>query len=315
MDLKLSGKVAFVSGSTAGIGLAIANRMALEGADVVINGRTEERVRVALAQIKKDARNVDVRGIAADLGQAEGCAEIARQLPRVDILINNVGIFEPKPFEQISDGDWERFFAVNVMSGVRLSRAYLPAMKERNWGRIVFISSESGLQIPAEMIHYGMTKTAQLAIARGLAETCQGTNVTVNSVLPGPTASEGVTEFVSDLAAQQKMSGAEVEREFFKNARPSSILKRFIEPDEIANVVAFVCSPLASAINGAAVRADGCRRWAPLLGARSRKQRRPAADQQSRRALRRRDAGTDQVGRAADPHAGEPDGHRTAFYP
>ena len=244
MDLKLSGKVAFVSGSTAGIGLAIANRMALEGADVVINGRTEERVRVALAQIKKDARNVDVRGIAADLGQAEGCAEIARQLPRVDILINNVGIFEPKPFEQISDG-------------VRLSRAYLPAMKERNWGRIVFISSESGLQIPAEMIHYGMTKTAQLAIARGLAETCQGTNVTVNSVLPGPTASEGVTEFVSDLAAQQKMSGAEVEREFFKNARPSSILKRFIEPDEIANVVAFVCSPLASAINGAAVRADG----------------------------------------------------------
>ena len=257
MDLKLSGKVAFVGGSTAGIGLAIANRMALEGADVVINGRTEERVRVALAQIKKDARNVDVRGIAADLGQAEGCAEIARQLPRVDILINNVGIFEPKPFEQISDGDWERFFVVNVMSGVRLSRAYLPAMKERNWGRIVFISSESGLQIPAEMIHYGMTKTAQLAIARGLAETCQGTNVTVNSALPGPTASEGVTEFVSDLAAQQKMSGAEVEREFFKNARPSSILKRFIEPDEIANVVAFVCSPLASAINGAAVRADG----------------------------------------------------------
>ena len=257
MDLKLGGKVAFVSGSTAGIGLAIANRMALEGADVVINGRTEERVRVALAQIKKDARNVDVRGIAADLGEAEGCAEIARQLPRVDILINNVGIFEPKPFEQISDADWERFFAVNVMSGVRLSRAYLPAMKERNWGRIVFISSESGLQIPAEMIHYGMTKTAQLAIARGLAETCQGTSVTVNSVLPGPTASEGVTEFVSDLAGQQKMSAAEFEKEFFKNARPTSILKRFIEPDEIANVVAFVCSPLAAAINGAAVRADG----------------------------------------------------------
>jgi NAD(P)-dependent dehydrogenase (short-subunit alcohol dehydrogenase family) len=257
MDLKLGGKVAFVSGSTAGIGLAIANRMALEGADVVINGRTEERVRVALAQIKKDARNVDVRGIAADLGEAEGCAEIARQLPHVDILINNVGIFEPKPFEQISDADWERFFAVNVMSGVRLSRDYLPAMKERNWGRIVFISSESGLQIPAEMIHYGMTKTAQLAIARGLAETCHGTSVTVNSVLPGPTASEGVTEFVSDLAAQQKMSGAEFEKEFFKNARPTSILKRFIEPDEIANVVAFVCSPLAAAINGAAVRADG----------------------------------------------------------
>jgi len=257
MDLQLSGKVAFVSGSTAGIGLAIANRMAHEGADVVINGRTEERVRVALAQIKKDARNVDVRGIAADLGDAAGCAEAVRQLPRADILINNVGIFEPKPFEQISDTDWERFFAVNVMSGVRLSRAYLPLMKERNWGRIVFISSESGLQIPAEMIHYGMTKTAQLAIARGLAETCQGTSVTVNSVLPGPTASEGVTEFVSDLAAQQKMSEADFEKEFFKSARPSSILKRFLEPDEIANVVAFVCSPLASAINGAAVRADG----------------------------------------------------------
>ena len=216
MDLDLAGKVAFVSGSTAGIGLAIANRLALEGADVVINGRTEERVRIALAQIKKDARNVDVRGIAADLGDASGCAEIVRQLPRVDILVNNVGIFEPKPFDQISDDAWIRFFAVNVMSGVRLSRAYLPGMKERKWGRVVFISSESGLQIPAEMIHYGMTKTAQLAIARGLAETCQGTNVTVNSVLPGPTASEGVSEFVSELANQQKMTAAEFEKEFFK---------------------------------------------------------------------------------------------------
>ncbi|MDB6146606.1 MAG: family oxidoreductase, partial [Spartobacteria bacterium] len=157
----------------------------------------------------------------------------------------------------ISDADWERFFAVNVMSGVRLSRAYLPLMKEKNWGRIVFISSESGLQIPAEMIHYGMTKTAQLAVARGLAETCQGTNVTVNSVLPGPTASEGVTEFVSNLAAQEKMSPADFEKEFFKTARPTSILKRFIQPDEIANVVAFVCSPVASAMNGSAVRADG----------------------------------------------------------
>lgn len=257
MDLELKGRVAFVSGSTAGIGLAIARRMAAEGADVVINGRTEERVRVALSQIKKDARNTDVRGIAADLGDAQGCAEVVRQLPRLDILINNVGIFEPKPFEQISDADWEKFFTINVMSGVRLSRAYLPAMKQRNWGRIVFISSESGLQVPPEMIHYGMTKTAQIAIARGLAETCEGTNVTVNSVLPGPTASEGVTQFVSNLATQQKMSPEEFEKQFFKNARPSSILKRFIEPDEIANVVAFVCSPLASAITGAAVRADG----------------------------------------------------------
>jgi NAD(P)-dependent dehydrogenase (short-subunit alcohol dehydrogenase family) len=257
MELGLTGKVAFVSGSTAGIGLAIAQRLGLEGADIVINGRTEERVRVALAQIKKDVRNVDVRGIAADLGTADGCAEVVRQLPQVDILVNNVGIFEPKPFEEISDTDWEKFFAVNVMSGVRLSRAYLAGMKDRNWGRIVFISSESGLQIPAEMIHYGMTKTAQLAIARGLAETCAGTNVTVNSVLPGPTASEGVGEFVSSLASQQNLTREEFETQFFKNARPTSILKRFEEPAEIANVVAFVCSPLASAINGSSIRADG----------------------------------------------------------
>jgi len=257
VDLELRGKLAFVSGSTAGIGMAIASRLAREGAEVVINGRTEERVGEAIAQIKKDSRDANIRGIAADLGNANGCEEVVRQLPRVDILVNNVGIFEPKPFAKITDEDWEKFFAVNVMSGVRLSRAYLPPMKERNWGRIVFISSESALQIPAEMIHYGMTKTAQLAIARGLAETCEGTAVTVNSVLPGPTASEGVTGFVSDLAAEKSMSAAEFEKEFFKNARPTSILQRFIQPDEIANVVAFVCSPLASAINGVAVRADG----------------------------------------------------------
>lgn len=257
MDFDFKGKVAFISGSTAGIGLAIAERLGREGADIVINGRTEERVRIALAEIKKEVRNVDVRGIAADLGTAAGCDEVVRQLPQVDILVNNVGIFEPKPFAEISDDDWNRFFAVNVMSGVRLSRAYLPGMKERNSGRIVFISSESGLQIPAEMIHYGMTKTAQLAIARGLAETCEGTNVTVNSVLPGPTASEGVTEFVSRLATQENLSSEEFEKQFFRSARPTSILKRFIEPAEVANVVAFVCSPQASAINGASVRADG----------------------------------------------------------
>ncbi len=257
MDLQLGGKLAFVSGSTAGIGLAIASRLARENVEVIINGRSEERVGEAIAQIKKDSRDANVRGIGADLGSAKGCSEVVRKLPRVDILVNNVGIFEPKPFEKITDEDWEKFFAVNVMSGVRLSRAYLAAMKERNWGRIVFISSESALQIPVEMIHYGTTKTAQLAIARGLAETCQSTNVTVNSVLPGPTASEGVTEFVSNLAAENKISAKEFEKEFFKSARPTSILQRFIEPDEIANVVAFVCSPLASAINGAAVRADG----------------------------------------------------------
>src|SRR5438876_3994100 len=257
MDLQLKDKLALVAGSTAGIGFAIASCLAREGAEVVINGRTDERVRNAISQITREFKDAKVRGIAADLGSAEGCNEVVRQLPRLDMLVNNAGIFEPKPFEQISDKDWEKFFAVNVMSGVRLSRAYLSQMKERNWGRIIFISSESALQIPAEMIHYGTTKTAQLAIARGLAETCQSTNVTVNSVLPGPTASEGVTEFVFNLAAENKISAKEFEKEFFKNARPTSILQRFIEPDEVANVVAFVCSGLASAINGAAVRADG----------------------------------------------------------
>ena len=257
MDLKLQDKKAFVSGSTAGIGLAIASRLAREGAEVWLNGRTQARVEQAIAKIKKEFTNLRLNGIATDLGTAQGCAEVVRQLPQVDVLVNNVGIFEPKPFEKIGDEEWEKFFAVNVLSGVRLSRAYLGGMKERNWGRIIFISSESGLQIPAEMIHYGTTKTAQLAVARGLAETCAGTKVTVNSVLPGPTASEGVTEFVGQLAQENKMSPEEFEKDFFKNARPTSLLKRFIEPEEIADVVAFVCSPLAAAINGASVRADG----------------------------------------------------------
>ena len=257
MDLELKGKLALVTGSTAGIGFAIARRLALEGAEVILNGRTDDRVREASAKIEKEVSGAKLRGVAADLGAPEGCDKVVREAKRVDILVNNVGIFEPKPFEKITNQDWEKFFAVNVMSGVRLSRAYLPPMKKQNWGRIVFISSESGLQIPAEMIHYGMTKTAQIAVARGLAETCRSTNVTVNSVLPGPTASEGVTEFVSSLAAENKISSKEFEKQFFKDARPTSILQRFIEPDEIADVVAFVCSPLASAINGAAVRADG----------------------------------------------------------
>ena len=257
MNLELANKKAFVSGSTAGIGLAIAGRLAREGAEVWLNGRQQKRVDEAVATIRKEDAQVKVHGIAADLGTAEGCADLVRQLPEVDILINNVGIFAPKPFDQISDEEWEQFFAVNVLSGVRLSRAYLAGMKKRDWGRIIFISSESGLQIPAEMIHYGTTKTAQLAVARGLAETCAGTKVTVNSVLPGPTASEGVSEFVNQLAEQNKMSRDEFEQDFFKNARPSSLLKRFIEPNEIADVVVFVCSPLAAAINGASVRADG----------------------------------------------------------
>ena len=254
MDLQLNGKTAVVTGSTAGIGLAIATLLAHEGATVVVNGRTQERVEKAIKHIGSGAKT---RGVAADLATARGVDEFVRQVPEADILVNNLGIFEPKPFEEISDADWLRFFETNVMSGVRLSRAYLPRMRERNWGRIVFVSSESALQIPAEMIHYGMTKTAQIAIARGLAETCAGTGVTVNAVLPGPTASEGVKEFVGSLAEQNKQTSAEFEKEFFESARPTSLLQRFAKPEEVAPLVAFLCSPLSAATNGAALRVDG----------------------------------------------------------
>jgi NAD(P)-dependent dehydrogenase (short-subunit alcohol dehydrogenase family) len=251
MDLQLEGKTALVTGSTAGIGLAIATALAKERAAVIVNGRTEERVRKAIET------SGAVHGIAADLGTEAGVHAVIARFPAVDILVNNVGIFEPKPFEQISDDDWRRLFEVNVLSGVRLSRHYIGPMKQKNWGRIIFISSESALQIPVEMIHYGMTKTAQLAIARGLAETTAGTAVTVNAVLPGPTESEGVAEFVNSLAAEKGVDRHAFEREFFEKARPTSILKRFETTEEVAAVVAFVASPLASAINGAAVRADG----------------------------------------------------------
>jgi NAD(P)-dependent dehydrogenase (short-subunit alcohol dehydrogenase family) len=257
MDLKLKDKTAFISGSTAGIGFAIAERLAREGARVIINGRTQKRVAFAIHALHKNVPHAKIEGIPGDLGHKKGCAALVRQLRDVDILVNNLGIFEPKPFEEISDEDWLRFYEVNVMSGVRLSRAYLPGMKQRNWGRIVFISSESAVQIPAEMVHYGMTKTAQIAVARGIAESCAGTGVTVNSVLAGPTASEGVTEFVAKLAEEQKVTPAQFEKEFFKTMRPTSLVKRFLKPEEVAAVVAFVCSPEASAITGAAVRAEG----------------------------------------------------------
>ncbi|MDQ6860778.1 MAG: SDR family NAD(P)-dependent oxidoreductase [Verrucomicrobiota bacterium] len=253
MDLQLGSKTAVVTGSTAGIGLAIASLLVREGANVVINGRTQARIDEAIASIGRG----NVRGVAADLGTASGVEEFVRQVPTADILVNNLGIFEPKPFEEISDADWFRFFETNVMSGVRLSRAYLPGMRERNWGRIVFVSSESGLQIPSEMIHYGMTKTAQIAVARGLAETCAGTGVTVNAVLPGPTASEGVSEFVGSLAKENKQTPEQFEREFFKSVRPTSLLQRFAKPEEVAPLVAYVCSPLSAATNGAALRVDG----------------------------------------------------------
>lgn len=257
MDLQLEGKRALVTGSTAGIGYAIAESLAKEGAAVIVNGRTHKRVDEALAKLHKAKVRGKVEGLAADLGTADGVNVAIEKHPELDILVNNLGIFEAKPFEEIPDQDWLRFFEVNVLSGVRLSRHHLPRMKQRNWGRIVFISSESGFQIPAEMIHYGMTKTAQIAIARGLAETTAATNVTVNSVLPGPTASEGVTDFVEQMSSQRKVGRAEFERDFFRNVRPTSLLQRFETPQEIGAVVAFVCSPLSSAINGASLRADG----------------------------------------------------------
>src|SRR5512146_3104473 len=257
MDLQLHDKLALITGSTAGIGFAIAEGLAREGASVIVNGRTEKRVEAAVQKLKEVAPGAKVQGLTANLGEAAGVAHAIAKFPRTDILVNNLGIFEPKPFEKIPDEDWFRFFEVNVMSGVRLSRHYLPRMKEKNWGRILFISSESAVHIPAEMIHYGMTKTAQLAISRGLAETTAGTGVTVNTVLPGPTASEGVEQFVDQLAAGQGTSRSEVEKEFFRSVRPSSLLKRFATPEEVANMVTYLCSPLSSATNGAAVRVDG----------------------------------------------------------
>ncbi|HEX4707177.1 MAG TPA: SDR family oxidoreductase [Candidatus Udaeobacter sp.] len=257
MDLQLTDKLALVSGSTAGIGFAIANGLAREGARVIVNGRTHDRVNAAIERIRSHNPGAKLEEMAADLGTAAGVEEVVRRFPHVDVLVNNLGIFEPKPFEEISDADWLRFFEVNVMSGVRLSRAYVPSMKKRNWGRIVFISSESAIQIPAEMIHYGVTKTAQIALARGIAETCAGTGVTCNAVLPGPTASEGVNDFVESLALQGGQHRQQVEKEFFEKARPTSLLKRFATPDEVAAMVVFVCSPLSAATNGAALRVDG----------------------------------------------------------
>jgi NAD(P)-dependent dehydrogenase (short-subunit alcohol dehydrogenase family) len=257
MNLGLNGKTAVVSGSTAGIGLAIAATLAAEGANVIVNGRTEARVTAALEKIRQRVANASLRGLAADLGTLSGVDTFVKQVPEADVLVNNLGIFELKPFLEISDADWMRFFEVNVLSGVRLARKYLPGMLKKNWGRIIFISSESAQHIPPEMIHYGMTKTAQVAIARGLAESIAGTGVTVNSVLAGPTASEGATRFVEHMAKQQNVSPAEIEKQFFINARPTSLLKRFETTEEVAAVVAFIASTQATAISGAAVRAEG----------------------------------------------------------
>jgi NAD(P)-dependent dehydrogenase (short-subunit alcohol dehydrogenase family) len=254
MDLKLKGKRALVTGSTAGIGAAIAGDLAREGAHVIVNGRAAADVDKAVAMLKAESGG-ELVGFAGDLGTAAPIEKLVRRYPEVDILVNNLGIFEPKPFEDIPDADWMRFFEVNVLSGVRLARAYLPAMKRANWGRILFISSESALQIPAEMIHYGVTKTAQIAVARGLAEAVAGTGITVNSVLPGPTKSRGVVDFVAALGAGASFDTFQTE--FFQKFRPTSLIKRFEQPEEIASFVTYLASPLASAITGAALRVDG----------------------------------------------------------
>ena len=257
MDTQLKGKTALVTGSTGGIGFATARQLLAEGARVIINGRSQERIDQAIARLQETHPEADVTGVVADFAHAEEVAAITRQVPRVDILINNVGIFAPKAFTEIPDADWLRFFEVNVLSGIRLSRFYFPLMLQANWGRIIFISSESAVQIPEEMIHYGMTKTAQLAVSRGLAELTRGTNVTVNTVLPGPTKSEGVADFVGALAREQQITAEQAEADFFRTARPTSIIQRFATVEEVANLVTYVASPLSSATNGAALRVDG----------------------------------------------------------
>jgi NAD(P)-dependent dehydrogenase (short-subunit alcohol dehydrogenase family) len=256
MDLQLKHRLALVTGSTAGIGYAIAEALVREGARVIINGRKQDAVDAAAAELKK-ATHGEVLGFAGDLSKAEVADQLVGKHPDVEILVNNLGIFEPKPFEEISDADWLRFFDVNVLSGTRLARLYLPSMRRVNWGRIIFISSESAVQIPAEMIHYGMTKTAQLAVSRGLAEVVAGTGITVNSILPGPTKSRGVSDFVDALAKADGVTFDAFEKQFFEKVRPTSLIKRFATPQEVASLVAYIASPLASATTGAALRVDG----------------------------------------------------------
>ncbi len=255
MDLLLEGKQALVTGSTSGIGYAIASALLREGADVIVNGRTQQTVDAAIARLR-EATGKTAKGYAADMSTAEGTAAMHAAFPNVDILVNNVGGYGPQPFEQSTDEDWYRLIDLNVMSGVRLSRLYLPRMRETNWGRIIFISSESAYHIPPDSIHYGMTKAAQIAVARGLAEATATTGITVNSVLPGPTR----TQFADNFLRQQAEQGrdpAVAERQFFDAFRPTSLIKRFADPDEVGNFVAYVASPLASATTGAALRVDG----------------------------------------------------------
>ena len=257
MDLQLAGKLALVTGSTAGIGYSIAETLAAEGARVIVNGRTDQRVREACDRIRAAHPAAHLESLPLDLSTPGAVSQTTHRFPELDILVNNLGIYEPKPFEEITDEDWHKIIEVNFMSGVRLSRHYLPRMRFEDWGRIIFISSESAVNIPVEMIQYGVTKTMQVALARGLAETTAGTGVTVNSVLAGPTRSEGVEGFIENMAKSKNVSVSQVEEEFFKNVRPSSLLQRFATTAEVATMVAYLCSPLAAATNGAAVRAEG----------------------------------------------------------
>lgn len=256
MNLQINGKTALVTASTAGIGLEIARKLAQEGAEVVITGRKQAKLDQAVQDIHASGGEV-VRGVLADAATAEGAAVLRSAVPEVDILVNNLGIYEIKSFTELSDADWLRYFETNVLSGVRLAREYFPGMLKRNSGRIIFISSESGLMTPGAMIPYGMSKTAQLAISRGLAELTRGTGVTVNSVLPGPTRSEGIVDFLRSISGNPEATAEQLEAEFFAKARPSSLIQRMIEPEEVANLVAYVASPLSSSTNGAALRVDG----------------------------------------------------------
>jgi NAD(P)-dependent dehydrogenase (short-subunit alcohol dehydrogenase family) len=257
MDLKIANKIALITGSTQGIGFATAKKLCQEGVNVIINGRTKEKVEIAVKKLKNEFPHLKIIGIEADLKDNEGCNKLISAIAHVDILINNLGIFEPKEFENISEKEWLHMFNVNVMSGVRLSQHYLSSMINQDWGRIIFISSESAIQIPKEMIHYGMTKTAQISVSRGIAELTKGTNVTSNSILVGPSKSEGVMTFINDLAKQNNQTPDELEKDFFEYVRPTSLIKRFADVEESANMIVYTASALSSATNGAILRVDG----------------------------------------------------------
>ena len=257
MHIRLDGRTALVTGSTRGIGYATARMLGDAGAEVIVNGRTQEAVDDALATLRRDVPAGAFRGLVADIASADGAAQAARRETALDILVSNAATFDWTAFFDTQDADWQRHFEINVMSGVRLARQFMQGMLERNWGRIVLVASESGLNIPADMIHYGVSKAAQIALARGLAELTAGTGVTVNSVLPGPTASSNADAFFADYAAQNGLPVEEAESHLLQAIRPTSLLRRFATVDEVASMIVYACSPQASATNGAALRAEG----------------------------------------------------------